>query len=90
MPTPGRSGESDIAVRAAITDWAARLRVAPDKIRVVWVEDVSWPDTSIGCPQPGMFYAQIIVPGYKIMLSADGRQIEYHADRQGRVATCSK
>jgi len=86
--TPSGSSESDVAVRAAIADLAARRKISPDKVQVVSVEAVDWPDTSLGCPQPGMFYAQIIVPGYRIVLSMDGKQVEYHADRKGRVVTC--
>jgi hypothetical protein len=75
-------------VRAAIADLAAKRKVAPDKIQIISVEDVDWPDTSLGCPQPGVFYAQIIVQGYRIVLAVDGKQVEYHADRKGRVVTC--
>jgi hypothetical protein len=37
-----------------------------------------------------MFYAQVIVQGFKIVLSADGQQVTYHTDRQGHVGTCPK
>jgi hypothetical protein len=88
LPTPGRSDASAAAVHAAITDLAARRNVAPDTVQVVSVEDTDWSDTSLGCPQPGMFYAQIIVQGYRIVLSVGGQRVEYHADRKGRVVTC--
>jgi hypothetical protein len=71
-------------------DLAARLKIAPEAVLVVSVSDVDWSDTSLGCPQPGMFYAQVIVQGYKIVLSAGDQQIEYHSDQSGRVVTCSK
>jgi hypothetical protein len=81
---------AEAAVRAAISDLAAKRKVAPEAVQVVSVEPVDWSDTSLGCPQPGMFYAQIIVQGYKIVLSADGQQAEYHSDQNGRVVTCSE
>jgi glucose/arabinose dehydrogenase len=81
---------AEASVRAAISDLAAKRRVAPEAVQVVSVEAVDWSDTSLGCPQPGMFYAQVIVQGYKIVLSAGGQQAEYHADRNGRVVTCGK
>jgi len=84
---PNASG-SEAAVRAAVNDLAARLKVAPETVQVVSVAAADWSDTSLGCPQPGMFYAQIIVQGYKIVLSAGDAQTEYHADRKGRVVTC--
>ena len=85
---PSQPADADAAVRAAISDAASRLKVAPEMVQVVSVSATDWSDTSLGCPQPGMFYAQVIVQGYKIMLTAGGAQIEYHADQKGRVVTC--
>jgi hypothetical protein len=82
--------EADASVRAAINDLAARLKIASEAVQVVSVSATDWSDTSLGCPQPGMFYAQIIVQGYTIILSAGGQQVEYHADQRGRIVTCSK
>ena len=81
---------ADASVRAAINDLAAKLKIASDAVQVVSVSAVDWSDTSLGCPQPGMFYAQVIVQGYTIILSAGGQQVEYHADQRGRIVTCSK
>ena len=77
-------------MRAAVNDLAAKLKIASEAVQVVSVSAVDWSDTSLGCPQPGMFYAQVIVQGYKIVLSAGDQQIEYHSDQRGRVVTCSK
>ena len=49
---------------------------------------VEWSDTSLGCPEPGMAYAEVITPGYLIRLAAGDQLFEYHADRQGNVITC--
>jgi hypothetical protein len=56
---------------------------------VVRVEAVEWPDTSLGCPKPGEFYAQVITPGYLIVLAVDGEEIEYHADEAGNAVRCA-
>ena len=87
---PNVQGGADAAVRAAVNDLAARLKVAPEVVQVVSVSAADWSDTSLGCPQPGMFYAQVIVQGFKIVLAAGGAQTEYHADQKGRVVTCNK
>ncbi len=87
-PAPIQPAEAEPAVRAAITDLAARLKISPDSVQVVSVQATDWPDTSLGCPQPGMFYAQVITLGYRIVLSAEGNQVEYHADKKGRAVTC--
>ncbi len=81
MPPGG--GRADPAA-AAIADLADRLGVSADAITVVNVEEIDWPDSALGLPEPGMMYPQAIVPGYLIVLGAQGREFEYHAARQGR------
>jgi hypothetical protein len=50
------------------------------RVRVVDVQAVVWPDTSLGCPQPDQVYAQMLVPGYRIVVEAAGEQVIYHTD----------
>jgi len=80
--------QAETAVRAAIDDLASKRGLAPESVQVVSVTAEEWQDTSLGCPQPGMHYAQIIVQGYGIVLTAGGQQVEYHSDRHGHVVTC--
>ncbi len=61
----------------------------PEEVKVISVEEVVWPDTSLGCPEPGMFYAQVLVPGYRIILEVGGKRVEVHTDLKGRVVICS-
>jgi hypothetical protein len=60
-------------------------------VKPVLAESVEWPDTSLGCPEPGQAYAQVITPGYRIVLRVGEREYELHADRTGRrVVTCQR
>ncbi len=79
-------GSEDV-VQLAKEDLARRLDLSSDVIEVVLVEEVEWPDTSLGCPQPGMMYAQVITPGYCVVLGAEGHMYEYHA-AGGQVTLC--
>ncbi len=81
--------QEDVLVAQAVADLAERLQVAKDAIRVRSVEAVEWPDTSLGCPEPGMMYAQVITPGYRIVLEVEGTPHEYHASRT-RVIYCPR
>ena len=63
----------------AVDDLAALLGVATNAIEVVSVEMVVWPDGSLGCPQPGMAYIQVLQDGLRIRLAADGVRYEYHS-----------
>jgi hypothetical protein len=71
-------------------DLAEKLKLPIEAIRLVSVEAVEWPDTSLGCPQPGMMYAQVITPGFRVVLAAKDQTVEYHADAGRRVVSCAK
>ena len=59
-----------------------------DRLRVDSVVQREWPDTALGCPQPGMAYAQVITPGYLVIVSGGGKRFEYHTDTRGRAVMC--
>ena len=82
--------EAERAVQLAREDLAQRLNLSPDATRLVSVEAVDWPDTSLGCPQPGMMYAQVITPGFKVVLEAAGEEYEYHTDEGRFVVLCEE
>lgn len=75
--------ERQAAVDLAKTKLAARLGVDAAKITLVSADAVDWPDTSLGVPEAGKMYAQVITHGYKIILSANGAQYEYHTGTTG-------
>ncbi len=63
----------------ATTDLATRLGVDESNIEVVTAEVVTWPDSSLGCPQPGMAYLQVPVDGFRILLERGDAVYSYHA-----------
>ena len=63
---------------ALLDDMAAQTGAAPDEVEVVAVEEVTWPDASLGCPQPDMVYAQVLTPGYRITLQYNDAPYVYH------------
>lgn len=66
-------------VDQAVADLAGRLDIDEGAVTVVSHEDVTWPDGSTGCPQPGMAYTQALVDGTRIILEVDGETYSYHA-----------
>lgn len=72
-------------IQAAIEDLSDRLAVAPEEITVAGFEEVVWPDTSLGLPQPGEMYAQVQTPGYRVTLHAREERYVYHTDMQERA-----
>jgi hypothetical protein len=74
--------------RSALADAARRTGLAPDALKVLSAEVVTWSDGSLGCPQPGMMYTQALVPGYRVRIQAGGQVLDYHAGRGGRPTLC--
>lgn len=75
-------------VEEAKIDLAQRLGVDPEELEVVSAEATTWPDGSIGCPEPGMSYTQSLVEGSKVLLGHDGRVYDYHAGGDGEPFLC--
>ena len=80
--------EAQRVVQMAKEDLAQRLELSVSEISVISVEAVDWPDASLGCPQPGMMYAQVITRGFLVVLEATSQSYEYHTDRADQVVLC--
>lgn len=77
-------------VRAAVADCAGRLGVDVDQVHVVRAVEVTWRDASLGCPQPGRLYAQVLTPGVLVELDVEGARYDYHARRGGKPFWCRR
>lgn len=82
--TPFASTDYPSAVIAAIANLSARLGIPEKEITVVDVINVEWPDTCLGVTKPGIMCAQMITPGYTIILGVDQKKYEYHTDMDGK------
>jgi hypothetical protein len=71
-----------------VTAGASEAGVDADAVDIVVAEQVTWSDGSIGCPEPGMMYTQALVPGYRVVLEADGQQLNFHATESGDFRFC--
>ncbi|MDZ4721077.1 MAG: hypothetical protein SH847_21670 [Roseiflexaceae bacterium] len=66
-------------ITTATSDLGQRLGVDQAAIEVVEVRSVVWPDSGMGCPQPGMNYTQVLVDGLFIQLRANDQTYNYHS-----------
>ena len=87
LSTPANPGLQGL-IQTAKTDLAERLAVPVATIILLEAVPVVWPDSSLGCPQEGMFYTQVLTDGYLIRLEAEGNIYEYHANRDTYVFLC--
>lgn len=78
------------ALALARHDLGSRANVPDAQINTVSVVDATWADSSLGCPQPGFMYSQVVTPGYRVVLEAGGKSYEYHTDRGQRYVLCAK
>ncbi len=76
---PDIPSEARALAERAMVDLAERKDVPVDEIVLRSVEATEFPDASLGVPEPGEAYAQVITPGYVILLEHDGETYEYRA-----------
>ena len=72
----------------AMKDLGIRLGVSLDQIMVLRSENVTWPDSGIGCPKPGMMYTQVQQDGMRIILSVAEKSYEYHSGGSRGLFLC--
>lgn len=83
MPSDG--DPEDLAVQ----DAADRAGLDAADVEVVTNEAVTWSDGSLGCPEPGQFYTQALVEGYRIVVEAGTETFEYHGAAGQAPAYCA-
>ncbi|MEW6770440.1 MAG: copper amine oxidase N-terminal domain-containing protein [Bacillota bacterium] len=88
LTQPDEDGRAKI-VELVKRDFARRQSLPEADITVKKFEAADWPDTSLGCPEPGKMYAQVITPGYKITVTDGQVEATYHTDRRGNFVLCS-
>lgn len=74
-----------------LADIAQRLsgsENARTSLTLVRAEPVIWPDGSLGCPQPGVFYTQALVEGMWVVYDVGGALFDYRVDQRGRYFLC--
>ena len=73
-------GEIEAAARKLLAD---ELGADEGDFRLDGSESVAWSDTSLGCPQEGMAYAQVLTPGYKLVFNHAGASYQVHTNSDG-------
>ena len=86
QPTGGEVPAEYLA--AVKADAAERLGVSEAELSVDEAVSVVWPDGSLGCPQPGQNYIQVLIEGYRVVISAAGQSLDYRLDQRGHFRLC--
>jgi len=87
-PPPGQPADPGQIARQVIADFLS-LPVA--EVTLVSLEARDFNDSSLGCPEPGMSYQQVITAGHRAVIEADGRRFDVRvAGTHGRICRNSK
>ncbi len=62
---------------------ASALSTSLISVAIVSAEQEEWPDACMGLPEPLEVCAQVITPGYRVVLQAEGQQVTYRTDETG-------
>lgn len=66
------------AAEYAVRDLASKLGIRESNITMAESAEMTWPDSSMGMPEPGEMYAQMLTEGFRVVLRAAGKKYEYH------------
>ncbi|OGO17717.1 MAG: hypothetical protein A2Z14_03260 [Chloroflexi bacterium RBG_16_48_8] len=79
--------DEELSLKLAKKTLAEKLSIDQDLIAVVSIMEAEWPDTSLECPEKGLFYIQVLVPGFKVVLEVNGQEYDVHIG-DGRTVIC--
>lgn len=71
------------AIPAAISKISGTLGIEPSEVEVRTYANQDWKDACLELSQPGEACAQVITPGWRILLKVGAREIEVHTDYLG-------
>lgn len=87
MPLPTDTPDAPLptVVLNATHALSAQTSVPVEEIQVIGYEQREWPDACLGLAQEDEMCAQVITPGWRVVLSAGGEQYVFRTDETGEV-----
>ncbi len=73
------------AVAKARTILATRLGISESKILILEAIETNWPDACLGITEKDNFCAQVITPGYNVLMQANGKEYRYRTNLSGSI-----
>ena len=68
---------------AAIQAVSTKYNIPVEQIHIANTEAVTWPTGCLGVVLPGVMCTDVVTPGFRIMLTANGQQFEIHTNQDG-------
>jgi len=83
------SAENKATADLAVSTLSKQLSLSPANISVIHVSNTNWPDSSLGCPQQGAQYLQVVTRGSLVLLRTNKRAYRIHIGNN-RAIICDK
>lgn len=88
MPPSAAAEMPSETIERLRADAARQAGVPLASVRVLGSEPATWPDSGFGCSGPQDSTMQVLTPGYRVVLEAGGRRIEFRGDQRGHFSLC--
>lgn len=75
--TPPVSDVPQSVLDQILDDASDRSGMPQEQLQIVRAEAVTWPDASLGCPEPGVMYIQVLTDGFWVEVSAGDQMLDY-------------
>ncbi len=82
---PGLDLDKPVSIIAAMRFLSNFIDVPVSDIALKSAEKVDWPNSCLGLPDEGELCAEVIVPGWRIILQAGTKTFEIHTDLTGQT-----
>lgn len=69
----------------AAADAARRHTGSPGAATLISVQEYTWSNGAMGCPQPGQAYTEALVQGYVIQVGLGPHTVRVHSNRRGTI-----
>lgn len=78
----------DEILEAVVAQVVGETGVSADDVTILRAEPVTWRDGSLGCPQRGVMYIQVLIEGFWVVLQAGEDTYDFRVDNQGNFRLC--
>jgi hypothetical protein len=82
-PVPMPPLDTPEAITDILKNLAEQSGIDPAKIEIISFVETEWPNACLGLAGPDEMCAEVITPGWKIVLAAGEDVYEFHTDQSG-------
>ncbi len=83
------SEQDQAAIDLAIRTVNERTPVSRDSVSNLRVRPIQWPNSSLGCAEPGVSYLQRVIPGYVVSFNVEDKIYSVHIG-DGSAVICDR